>query len=48
MDLAKEDHALRRWKDKLPEVAAPSHLQFSADNTMIKTLTRDYRGEDRK
>merc|ERR1712100_151730 len=30
------------WKRGLSEVAAPSHLQFSADHTMLRVFTRDY------
>lgn len=30
------------WKGRLKEVAAPSHLRWSADNTMLQVFTRDY------
>lgn len=36
------DKKLVPWKKALSEVAAPSHVQFSADNTMLRVFTRDY------
>lgn len=33
---------LTQWKGRLKEVAAPSHLCWSADNTMLQVFTRDY------
>jgi len=34
-------YVLSKW-DPLPHVAAPTHLQFNNDGTMLKSFTRDY------
>lgn len=36
------DRKLDRWPRGLSEVAAPSHVCFSADNNMLQVFTRDY------